>query len=477
MSRNVKSANPDSGRILVVDDHAQARESMGDILRRAGHRVQCCSSAVEALQTLRGERSFDVVLTDLKMPGMSGLDLIRALHLEKIETQAVMVTAHATVASAVSAMRHGAFDYIEKPFDVDQLEQLVARAIRHGAAGGRRSSVPAVDGHALAAMIGSSAATAAMRQRIAQVAPTDVTVLITGESGSGKEVVARAIHAASRRSAGAMVSLNCPALSPQLMESELFGHERGAFTSADVPRVGRFELADGGTILLDEVTEISLPLQAKLLRVLQEKSFERVGSSQTRSVDVRVLATTNRDLHREVSEGRFREDLYFRLAVVPLHVPPLRERRDDILPLAEHFLGLAAQRLGIDPCRLSSDAIELLQASTWPGNVRELENLMTRASVLCSRQTLSADDLRPWLLDGGASVQVAANAALPVGAKLDDIERALIEATLEHYEGHRGKTAKALGIGVRTLANKLRSYGYAPRTKTFVGSMPIRKAA
>jgi transcriptional regulator with GAF, ATPase, and Fis domain len=274
-----------------------------------------------------------------------------------------------------------------------------------------------------------------------------------------------------------MVSLNCPALSPQLMESELFGHERGAFTSADVPRVGRFELADGGTILLDEVTEISLPLQAKLLRVLQEKSFERVGSSQTRSVDVRVLATTNRDLHREVSEGRFREDLYFRLAVVPLHVPPLRERREDFLPLAEHFLGLAAQRLGIDPCRLSSDAIELLQASTWPGNVRELENLMTRASVLCSRQTLSADDLRPWLLDGGASVQVAANAALPVGAKLDDIERALIEATLEHYEGHRGKTAKALGIGVRTLANKLRSYGYAPRTKTFVGSMPIRKAA
>jgi transcriptional regulator with GAF, ATPase, and Fis domain len=296
-------------------------------------------------------------------------------------------------------------------------------------------------------------------------------VLITGESGVGKELVAKAIHAASQRAQGPMVSLNCPALSPQLMESELFGHERGAFTNADAPRVGRFELADKGTILLDEITEIGLALQAKLLRVLQEKSFERVGSSDTQFVDVRVLATSNRDLHESVQHGEFREDLYFRLAVVPIHVPPLRERREDIPELLDHFLGQAALRLGKPPCPLARSASELLQEYEWPGNVREVENLTTRASVLNSGTPITADELRGWLMSSPETA--AANDfdgsadGFRVGTNLAEMERRLIEATLEHFGGHRAQTATALGIGVRTLTNKMRAYGYAPRTKSF----------
>jgi transcriptional regulator with GAF, ATPase, and Fis domain len=256
------------------------------------------------------------------------------------------------------------------------------------------------------------------------------------------------------------------------MESELFGHERGAFTSADAPRVGRFELADGGTILLDEVTEIPPPLQAKLLRVLQERSFERVGCSETLSVDVRVLATTNRDLHGEISAGRFRQDLYFRLAVVPLHVPPLRERKQDVPRLTDYFLAQVARRLNRPPCELDEPARELLAEYHWPGNVRELENIVTRASVLSRNATIGADQLRPWLIDPlgqclGPQAQKTGADSIPIGWSLQQMERRLIEATLEHFEGHRGETARALGIGVRTLANKLRSYGYAPRAKVF----------
>jgi DNA-binding NtrC family response regulator len=464
---------PSTGRVLIVDDHAHARQSMADILRCAGHHVTCCASAAEALRRLP-RTSFDVIITDLKMPGMSGLDFMRELESRGEETPIVMVTAHASVSSAVEAMRHGALDYIEKPFNVDQLEQLVSRALRHGAAHPPRSTVPA-DREADAAMIGSSPAMRALRHKIEQVAPTPETVLITGESGVGKELVAREIHTASRRAGRAFVSLNCPALSPQLMESELFGHERGAFTSADTPRVGRFELADGGTILLDEVTEISLPLQAKLLRVLQERTFERVGSSSTQAVDVRVLATSNRDLRREVAEGRFRADLYYRLAVVPIHVPPLRDRRDDVPELAAHFLAQAADRLGRPTGSLDDAARELLVNYHWPGNVRELENIITRASVLLGAAVISAEQLRPWLIDPAGEPasreSVPCAPAISVGMNLQEMEQKLIEATLEHFGGHRVQTARALGIGVRTLTNKLRAYGYAPRA-----NVPARAA-
>jgi DNA-binding NtrC family response regulator len=410
------------------------------------------------------------------MPGMDGLAFIRTLAERRVESQIVMITAFASVTSAVEAMRHGAFDYIEKPFDVEQLETLIARALRHGEKVGQRSSVPAASPAWQSIMVGESPQMQQLRQRIAQAAPTDETILITGESGTGKELVARCVHAASRRSFRALVGLNCPALSPQLMESELFGHERGAFTSADAPRVGRFELAEGGTILLDEITEIDLSLQAKLLRVLQERSYERVGASESRKADVRVVATTNRDLAAEVAAGQFRQDLYFRIAVVPIAVPPLRQRLDDVPLLVDHFAAAAAERLGRQPCELSPEGLDLLCNYHWPGNVRELENLITRASVLSCGRGITADDLRLWLIDPTghcrvmeASEETTSHSGEPisVGTRLEDMERRLIEATLEHYGGHRAKAAQALGIGIRTLTNKLRLYGYAPRARTF----------
>lgn len=470
------------GRILVVDDHDEARESIAEILRHAGHEVATQPSAAEALRTL-DSASFDVVITDLNMPGMSGIEFIRHLENRPHGAQILMVTAYASVATAVEAMRRGAFDYIEKPFGAEAIENLVERAIRHGqmldqglacdnptpvtvaktvVADASTAPTPATS-----AMIGESPLMVALRQRIAQIAPTSETVLITGESGTGKELVARAVHAESQRANAPLVSLNCPVLSAQLMESELFGHERGAFTGADAPRTGRFELADGGTILLDEITEIELPLQAKLLRVLQERSFERVGTSESISVDVRVLATTNRDLHAEVTDGRFREDLYFRLAVVPLTVPPLRNRREDVPLLVSHFQQLAAERLGRDPVTIDTSAQQLLQDYHWPGNVRELQNLVTRACVLATDDVIEADDLRPWLIDTDGGEHQPAEAEMPTGISLHDMERKLIISTLEHYDGHRAKTAKALGIGIRTLSGKLKTYGYAPRTKDF----------
>jgi DNA-binding NtrC family response regulator len=457
------------GRVLVVDDNARARQSMADVLKSAGHEVFACSSGREALQLL-DEEPIDVIVTDLQMPGMTGLELIRALEARKFDGQVAMVTAFATVEAAVEAMRHGAFDFIEKPFDAEQLEQLVARALRQAARNESRSKVlPSTpDWHSL--MVGKSESMNTLRRRISQVAPTDETVLITGESGTGKELVARCLHAASKRSAGAFVALNCPALSPQLMESELFGHEKGAFTSADAPRIGRFELADRGTMLLDEITEIDLSLQAKLLRVLQEKTYERVGSSQSRTTNVRVIASTNRDLRQEVANGRFRQDLYYRLAVVLLEVPPLRHRLGDVPLLVSHFAEQVAGRLNRPPAEFSSSALDLLSHYHWPGNVRELENLVTRASVLAAEEPITADDLRGWLMEDDSAATPATPVSagqLSAGMKLEDMERKLIEATLDHFDGHRARAAQALGIGIRTLTNKLRLYGYAPRAKVF----------
>ncbi len=458
------------GHILVVDDHAAARESIADVLRHAGYEVECSASAVEALPILQS-KSFDVVVTDLQMPGMDGLEFIRQMSHRRLRVQVLMITAHASISSAVEAMRHGAFDYLEKPFDAMRLEELVAQAIER-----RRLLDPeVVAAHdvpdSLAAdnlgMVGDSPAMRELRDRILQVAPTDETVLICGESGTGKELVARAIHALSRRAGGPLVSLNCPALSAQLTESELFGHRRGAFTGAESDREGRFEQADGGTILLDEITEIDLSLQAKLLRVLQERTFERVGCSETRTADVRVVASTNRELIEEVAAGRFRQDLYYRLAVVPLALPPLRERADDVQQLADHFLARAARRLDRPECELEACARNLFATYHWPGNVRELENIITRACVLNQGQTITANEMRPWLEQPEEVDPQVAEAALPVGSSLEEVERQMILATLEHYEGHRANAARALGIGVRTLSGKLRNYGYAPRAKDF----------
>lgn len=480
---------------MVVDDHAAVRESVIDVLRQAGYEVSGLASAVEALPLLE-RAAFDVVVTDLQMPAMDGLEFIRQMSLRRLPTQVIMITAHATIASAVEAMRFGAFDYLEKPFDVTRLEELVARAMDRRRLCGDDASAslesepitPArvaasrsSSGDSLEAMgmIGDSPAMRLLRERIRQVGPTDETVLICGESGTGKELVARAVHTVSRRAAGPLVSLNCPSLSPQLAESELFGHRRGAFTGADVDRVGRFELAKGGAILLDEITEIDLPLQAKLLRVLQERTFELVGASETRQADVRVIASTNRDLMAEIAGGRFREDLYYRLAVVPLELPPLRSRGDDVQLLADHFLDRAAKRLGRPRLELTEDCRNLLAAYHWPGNVRELENIITRACVLSGGAPIAACDIRPWLQQPeGIRLHAAtttASATTPasfpetasLAGNLDDMERAMIVATLQRFGGNRGQTAAALGIGVRTLSGKLRSYGFAPRTREF----------
>ncbi len=469
------------GGVLVVDDHEQARQSVADILRATGYTVSIAASAPEALNLLVRE-CCDVVLTDLQMPGMSGLEFLRELSRRETGAQVVMMTAHASVSTAVEAMRHGAFDYVEKPFNADRLERLVERAMNHCRLLDRQTRLPKLAQSSTPSMVGDGRAIRALRERIARVAPTAETILIHGESGVGKELVARAVHSGSARAAAPLVSVNCPALSAHLLESELFGHEKGAFTGADSARIGRFELADGGTILLDEVSEISLELQAKLLRVLQEKSFERVGSSVTRRVDVRVIATTNRDLKQEIAAGRFREDLYYRLAVVPLAVPPLRDRREDIPWLISHFSSRAAERLGKQPCKLDGEAHSLLVQYNWPGNVRELENIVTRASVMSLCSPVTTDELGSWLCmdrrESTSRAEPAPVAGLSASAEADssatlslrDMERQLIETTLDRFGGHRAQTAQALGIGLRTLSSKLKEYGYSARGRRLIAA-------
>ncbi len=455
--RNVQHPSDDSRPVLVVDDHLPARESIADALDQSGYHTHCCASGSQAVQWLKANDA-EVMITDLQMPGMNGLELIqRARHL-KPDLQVVMITAHGTISTAVEAMRLGAFDFIEKPFELPALERVIHRALTEDNVVQQPADSDQPDDFN---MVGQSAAMQVLRQRIQLVAATQETVLITGESGTGKELVARSIHCQSDRRPQALVGLNCPALSPQLMESELFGHEQGAFTGADAQRVGRFELAGSGTILLDEVTEIELTLQAKLLRVLQERTFERVGSSLPQKLEARVLATTNRKLDEEVESGRFRQDLYYRLAVVPVEVPPLRKRIEDIPWLAAHFLTLAAERLQRDALQTDSSAEDLMCNYHWPGNVRELENVMTRATVLCQQGQITADTIAPWLLKQDASPQQT----LQAGMRLEDMERQLIEATLQRFAGHRTRAAEALGIGVRTLTNKLRNYGYPPRAQ------------
>lgn len=453
-----------TAKVLVVDDHAAARRSVADVLSCAGYAVEQCASAVEALAHMR-DREPDVVVTDLQMPGMNGLEFIEEIGRRGHACQVLMITAHASVQTAVDAMRVGAFDYLEKPFDVDRLEASVARAAKRRAIADVGDAAPRI--------LGESPAMRRLLDQIALIAPTDETVLVCGESGVGKELIAQTMHSLSRRADGPMVGVNCPVLSEQLAESELFGHRKGAFTGADADRVGRFEAARGGTILLDEVTEISPHLQAKLLRVLQERMFEKVGSSEATPLDARVIAATNRRLEEEVRAGRFREDLYYRLAVVPITAPPLRDRGEDVLLLAEHFAAQAAARLGRDR-RLPDPTRDLMMAYHWPGNVRELQNIITRACVLSESDDIGADLIRPWL---GPVAEQAPSPTTPTADKtlaadrtLAEVEREVILATLGRNDGHRARTAAALGIGVRTLSGKLRDYGVPPGEKQLARS-------
>ncbi len=446
--------------VCVVDDQEMMRDSLSAALKAQDHKVYCYAAADEALTAIR-QRSFDVVLTDLRMPGMDGVALLRELRRLGIDVPVVLMTAYASVQTAVEAMKLGAFDYITKPFNPDEVAILIERAIREQRLL-RDNEVlrRTIEDHDRdRRLIGESAVMKSLLERIERIARSSATVLITGESGTGKELIARAIHAASPRRDQPMLCVNCAALSPTLLESELFGHERGAFTGADRTRKGRFELADGGTLLLDEVSEIDLALQAKLLRVLQEREFERVGSSITRRVDVRVIATTNRDLRDWAARARFREDLYYRLSVLPIEVPPLRERREDIPLLVDYFLERIGRREGRKPPRFDEQAMQLLCAYDWPGNVRELENLCERVCVLEEGRTIGAVHVQP-LLRGPVRVASAPSEQVTYrdGHILADAERDLILKTLKRFNGHRERTARALGIGLRTLGLKLKRW-------------------
>jgi DNA-binding NtrC family response regulator len=444
-------------RVCIVDDKDVMRDSLKDILVTQGHEVAAHEDPQHALAALISSR-FDVVVCDLKMPGMDGIELLRALRSRGVETPFVLMTAYASVPTAVEAMKLGAFDYIQKPFAADQIGLVVDRATTLGRLRGENEALRATlhDLEGSAELVGTGRAMRQVRTQIERVAKSQATVLIQGESGTGKELVARAIHAASPRAAGPMMCVNCAALSTTLLESELFGHERGAFTGAEKLRKGRFELAAGGTLLLDEVSEVPLAVQAKLLRVLQEREFERVGNSATMRVDVRVIATTNRDLADWVARRRFREDLFFRVSVLPVALPALRDRREDIPELVDYFLQGIARREGRESKRMTQRALNVLESYHWPGNVRELQNVCERAVVLSQDELIDVSLIEPWL----STEMRVENLARPMrpGHLMADMERALIEQTLVRFNGHRQKTAKALGIGVRTLGMKLKHW-------------------
>ncbi len=446
--------------VCVVDDQAMMRESLRETLQQQEHRVFAFENAQEALTEVR-QRAFDVVITDLRLNGMDGVALLREMRRLGLDVPVILMTAHASVETAVEAMKLGAFDYIEKPFNGEEVAILIERAIRQRQMQRDNEVLQrTVEDLSLErTLVGVSPSIRSLQERIERVAQSSATVLITGESGSGKELVARAIHAASPRSGQPMLCVNCAALSPTLLESELFGHEKGAFTGADRLRKGRFELADGGTLLLDEISEMDQGLQAKLLRVLQEREFERVGSCVTRRVDVRVIATTNRDLRDWAAKARFREDLYYRLSVLPIELPPLRSRNEDIPLLLDHFIEHICVREGRKRPKLLPETVRLLSDYHWPGNVRELQNLCERLCVLEPGRDVKPDQVRP-LLTGVVKTATAPAHEVQYrdGHILDDAERDLILRALERFSGHREKTARALGIGLRTLGLKLKKW-------------------
>ncbi len=444
-------------RILIVDDQEMMRDSLASTLAREGHEIVAASDGPGALTRLAATR-FDLMISDLKMPKMTGIELLQEAKKIRPELPVVLMTAFATVSTAVEAMKLGAYDYIQKPFDGEEIKLLVDRTIEHNRLLRENLALKTMT-EALAPrpLVGSSQVMQDVRKRIELLSRSNATVLVSGESGTGKEVVARLIHAASERRDKPMLAVNCAALSENLLESELFGHEKGAFTGADRMRRGRFELADGGTLLLDEISEIAPGLQAKLLRVLQENQFERVGSSVTQQVDVRVVATTNRNLQQFVAEGKFRQDLYYRLNVVPVELPPLRERREDIIELSRHFLSQISKRDKSPFRHLEPSAQSAMERYDWPGNVRELQNIIERACVLETAPGLiRGTTVEPWLCNHGGNPQQSVGSL--AGQPLAEIERTVILSTLDKFKGHRIKTAKALGIGVRTLGMKIKKW-------------------
>jgi len=445
-------------RVLVVDDEEGARSGLEKLLRLEGYEVETAADGVAALERAADQLP-DVVVTDLKMPRMDGLELMKQLRSLYIGLPVIVVTAFGDVGSAVAAMRLGAEHYLVKPVDFDELQVAVDRAIEHrdvrAEADLLRRQLRERDSRGLEGLVGASSAMQKVYKIAAQIAPARATVLITGESGTGKGELARAIHAKGPRVGKAFVTLHCAALAETLLESELFGHEKGSFTGADRRRVGRFEQAHGGTLFLDEIGEIPPSIQVKLLRVLQERTFERVGGNDSVKVDVRLIAATNKDLAAEVEAGRFREDLYYRLNVVHVAMPPLRARENDVLTLARHFLDRFARENEKVLEGFSERAAAKLIAHRWPGNVRELENAVERATVLAEGSVIEEGDLPIEVSSAGRQgVQIP-------GSTMAEIERHAIEATLDAVGGSTARAAEMLDLSIRTIQYRLHEYGRA----------------
>jgi len=446
--------------ILIVDDEAGVRASLGGVLRDEGYDVEAVESGEACLQEVT-RATYDVILLDVWLTGIDGLETLERLRERQVDAVVIMISGHASIESAVRATKLGAYDFIEKPLSLDKTVLAVRNAVRQ-----RRLEV---ENRALRAkvdrqqvMVGSSRAMVALREQIAMTAPTNGRVLISGENGTGKELVARQIHTLSLRRAGPFVEVNCAAIPEELIESELFGHLKGSFTGAVADRRGKFETATGGTLFLDEVGDMSLKTQAKVLRALQEQVVEPVGGQRSVAVDVRVIAATNKDLAAEIRAGRFREDLFFRLNVVPIFVPPLRERGEDVVRLAEHFIAEFAREYGRRAKQLSVDAVLRLRAHAWPGNVRELRNLIERLMITVPDDTVGAGHLE--FLPGGDEASAPAEPEPPseLHAARERWERRYIASALAACDGNMSRTADVLGIERSNLYKKMRSLGIAP---------------
>ena len=444
--------------LLVADDDPAVRESLERTLKREGYRVVVASDGQAGLEQLKAG-GVDLVLADLKMPGLSGLELLKATKTVAPDVDVIMLTAFGTVEEAVQAMKDGAYDFLTKPFQRAQLIRLIRKALERRALIAENPALQQRLDDLLrqGAVIGTSPAFQRMMMLIEQVAPSSATVLIWGESGAGKELAARAIHERSARRGGPFVAVNCAALPETLLESELFGYEKGAFTGAAGRKEGRFELADGGTLFLDEVADLSPVTQPKILRVLQEGEFERVGGTKTLRVDVRIVTATNQDLAQLVREKRFREDLYYRLNVITITVPPLRERREDIPFLAHHFLRVYAAKNNRKLDGFSEEALARLDAYSWPGNVRELENAVERAVVLARGSVIEVSDLPGSVV--GTAPRVEGVVTIPMGMPLAEVEQRLLEETLRYTKGNKTLAAKLLGIDPKTVFRKLKQSG------------------
>jgi two-component system nitrogen regulation response regulator NtrX len=449
--------------ILIVDDEPGVRSALSGVLRDEGYDVDAAESGEACLDRL-GRQAYDVVVLDIWLPGMDGLATLARMRERQIDAQVVIISGHGNVESAVRAIKMGAFDFVEKPLSLEKTVLVVRNALRQSRLEAENLALRAkVD--AQHQMIGESYAMAKLREQVAMAAPTNGRVLIIGENGTGKELVARNIHGLSRRRSAPFVEVNCAAIPEELIESELFGHVRGAFTGAVADRRGKFEAAHGGTIFLDEIGDMSLKTQAKVLRVLQEQVMEAVGGSSRIRVDARVLAATNKDLPAEIRTGRFREDLYFRLNVVPIFVPPLRERTEDIALLADHFMAMLGREYGRRPKTFDADAVAALKRYPWPGNVRELRNLVERLMIMVPGDRVSSRDLT-FLEHGLGSAPEAdarsTSAITPLHDARDEFEKQYILRALAAQQGNMSRTAEVLGVERSNLYRKMRAFGIMP---------------